>query len=89
QRDTANPIDLVTPVVGLAELDELIRGARRVHVSPAVEEYAVWLAAATRSHPELRLGASPRATLALVRAAKVWAALDTRTFVIPDDVATL
>jgi MoxR-like ATPase len=40
QRDTANPIDLVTPVVGLAELDELIRWARRVHVSPAVEEYA-------------------------------------------------
>ncbi|KJL40040.1 ATPase family associated with various cellular activities (AAA) [Microbacterium ginsengisoli] len=89
QRDTANPIDLVTPVVGLAELDELIRWARRVHVSPAVEEYAVSLAAATRSHPELRFGASPRATLALVRAAKVWAALDTRTFVIPDDVATL
>lgn len=68
---------------------ELVAWARRTHVSPAVEEYAVALAHATRVHPDLRLGASPRATLQLVRAAKVWAALDGRSFVIPDDVASL
>ena len=60
-----------------------------MHVSPAIEEYAVALSQATRTHPDLRLGASPRATLQLVRAAKVWAALDGRAFVIPDDIAAL
>jgi MoxR-like ATPase len=75
--------------VGADRVRQLIAWARGVHVSPAVEEYAVGLARATRAHPEIRLGASPRATLQLVRAAKVWAALDGREFVIPDDVATL
>ncbi|WP_336631081.1 MULTISPECIES: AAA family ATPase [unclassified Microbacterium] len=89
QRDTANPLDGLVPVLGTADVRALIAWARAVHVSPAVEEYAVGLARATRDHPEVRLGASPRATLQLVRAAKVWAALDGREFVIPDDVATL
>lgn len=89
QRDTVNPLDAVTAVVGAAGVAELIRWARGVHVSPAIEEYAVGLARATRQHADLRLGASPRATLQLVRAAKVWAALEGREFVIPDDIATL
>jgi MoxR-like ATPase len=67
----------------------MIGWARSVHVSPAVEEYAVALAQATRNDPSLHLGASPRATLQLVRAAKVLAALDGREFVIPDDLAAL
>ena len=57
-----------------------------MHASAAVEEYAVAIVRATREHPDLRLGASPRATLQLVRAAKVRAALDGRRFVLPDDV---
>jgi len=89
QRDAANPLDVITPVIDAARVAELIAWARAVHVSPAVEEYAVALARATRAHPDIRLGASPRATLQLVRAAKVWAALDAREFVIPDDIATL
>ncbi|MDQ1130830.1 MoxR family ATPase [Microbacterium sp. SORGH_AS_0888] len=89
QRETANPLADLRPVVSAAEVSGLIAWARGIHVSPAVEEYAVALAQATRTHPELRLGASPRATLQLVRAAKVQAALDGRTFVIPDDVARL
>ena len=68
---------------------QLIAWARAVHVAPTIEEYAVALAQATRTHPDLRLGASPRATLQLVRAAKVWAALDGRGFVIPDDITAL
>jgi MoxR-like ATPase len=60
-----------------------------VHVAPAIEEYTVALAQATRTDPNLHLGASPRATLQLIRAAKVWAALDGRDFVIPDDVTAL
>jgi len=89
QRDTENPLAAVRPVVTVEEVSELIRFARAVHVAPVMEEYAVALAQATRVHPDLRLGASPRATLQLVRAAKVWAALDGRDFVIPDDVTAL
>lgn len=89
QRETENPLSALTPVLDAARAAELIAWARRIHVSPAVEQYAVALAHATRTEPELRLGASPRATLQLVRAAKVRAALDGRPFVIPDDIASL
>ncbi len=89
QRDAENPLDGIEPVVSAADVGALIAWARGVHVAPAIEDYAVALAQATRSNPELRLGASPRATLQLVRAAKVWAALQGRDFVIPDDIAAL
>ncbi|WP_188712958.1 AAA family ATPase [Microbacterium faecale] len=89
QRDTHNPLTDVRPVVTLDEVAGLVAYAHRVHVSPLVERYAVTLAHATRSHPDLRLGASPRATLQLVRAAKATAALAGRDFVIPDDVSSL
>ena len=86
QRDTVNPLDALSPVVTSAQVTELIAWARAVHVAPPIEDYAVALSHATRTHSDLRLGASPRATLQLVRAAKVWAALDGRGFVIPDDI---
>ena len=89
QRDAINPLDDLVPVVSAAEVAELVSWARAVHVAPTIEDYAVALANATRTHPDLRLGASPRATLQLVRAAKVWAALDGRGFVIPDDITAL
>jgi MoxR-like ATPase len=60
-----------------------------VHVSTAVQRYAVALAAATRRTSELSLGASPRATLHLIRAAKASAAIAGRDYVLPDDVHTL
>ncbi|HLT67619.1 MAG TPA: MoxR family ATPase [Microbacterium sp.] len=89
QRDTANPLAELRPVIDLDGVSRLIDFVRRVHISPVVERYAVLLAQATRSHDALRLGASPRATLQLVRAAKARAALQGRSFVIPDDVASL
>ncbi|WEG10622.1 MoxR family ATPase [Microbacterium horticulturae] len=89
ERDTANPLSAIRAVTDAGSVRALIAWARRVHVSAAVEQYAVALAQATRVHPDLRLGASPRATLQLVRAAKVWAALDGRAFVIPDDISAL
>nr|WP_274638518.1 MoxR family ATPase [Microbacterium bovistercoris] len=89
ERDTANPLAAISPVVDAHRVRELIAWARRVHVSAPIEQYAVALAHATRTHPDLRLGASPRATLQLVRAAKVCAALDARAFVIPDDISAL
>ena len=62
---------------------------RLIHVAEAVRQYAVDLANATRQHADIRLGASPRATLHLVRAAKAAAALDDRDHVLPDDIQTL
>ena len=67
----------------------MIAEARAVHVSAAVEQYIVDIVQATRVDAELRLGASPRATLQLVRAAKARAAVHGRDFVLPDDVDVL
>ncbi|GAA1852779.1 MoxR family ATPase [Microbacterium koreense] len=89
QRERVNPLDAIAPVASSEHVAEMITWVRSVHVAPAIEEYAVSLAHATRVHADLRLGASPRATLQLVRAAKVRAALDGRTFVIPDDLTQL
>ena len=62
---------------------------RRVHVSDAVADYIVELADRTRNHSQLVMGASPRATRGLYRAAKAWAAMEGRDFVTPDDVKAL
>ena len=88
-RDAGNPMDAVRPVVSLDAVRELIAFARGVYVSEPVERYIVELVHATRVHPDVRLGASPRATLQLVRASKARAALDGRDFVLPDDVDAL
>src|SRR5438046_1098596 len=83
------PIDDLEPVADAAELVQLIDVVKRVHVSAAVGRYAVALVSATRTSPDLRLGASPRATLHMLRAAKAAAALDDRDYVLPDDVQKL
>ncbi len=88
-RDTASPLDELKPVVSSAELRAMIDVARAVFASPSVEQYAVAIAQSTRVDRDLRLGASPRATLQLVRAAKARAALDGREFVLPDDIDAL
>ncbi|MBH0008902.1 MoxR family ATPase [Salinibacterium sp. SWN1162] len=88
-RELTSPLDALEAVVSVEELRELIAAVRRVYVSTAVEEYAVAIAQATRRDPEVRLGASPRATLHLVRAAKARAAIDGRDFVLPDDIDAL
>ena len=85
----ANPLDDLEPVADAAEISKLIDIVGQVHVSEAVQRYAVAISTATRSSPELMLGASPRATLHLVRAAKASAALSGRDYVIPDDVQGL
>lgn len=89
QRETSNPLSAIVPVTDAATVEQLIAWARRVHVAESLEEYAVALAQATRMDPSLHLGASPRATLQLVRAAKAAAAVDGRDFVVPDDLADL
>ena len=85
----SSPLDRLVPVANATELRALTHAVRNVHLSEPVRRYAVNLVAATRTHPGLRLGASPRATLHLVRACRAYAALDGRDYVIPDDVQAL
>ena len=88
-RESGSPLEALQSVVNIDRLRGMIATVRSVFVSPAVEQYAVAIASATRVDPDLRLGASPRATLHLIRASKARAALDGRDFVLPDDVDKL
>ncbi|MEE3127642.1 MAG: MoxR family ATPase, partial [Actinomycetota bacterium] len=83
------PLDDLEPVTDAAELRKLIAIVGQVYVSEPVQRYAVAISAATRRSSDLALGASPRATLHLVRAAKAYAAMAGRDYVLPDDVAAL
>ena len=85
----ADPLDDLRPVSDADEIRALVGAVRGVYVSDAIKAYAVDLAEATRQATELRLGASPRATLQLLRSAKSWAALAGRDYVIPDDLQHL
>ncbi|MGN6689279.1 MAG: AAA family ATPase [Actinomycetales bacterium] len=84
-----SPLDDLEPVATATEIARAIAAVRTVHVSDEVRRYAVDLATATRTSPELRLGASPRATLQLVRAGRARAALAGRDYVLPDDLQQL
>jgi MoxR-like ATPase len=86
---SSSPLDTLEPVAGSEDIKDLIVAVRSVHVAAALRQYVISLIAATRAAPELRLGASPRASLHLLRASRAWAALDGRDFVIPDDVQAL
>jgi MoxR-like ATPase len=85
----AEPLDSLQPVTDGEQIARLVRTVHSVHVSESVKEYAVMLVGATRRSQELRLGASPRSTLHLIRAARAAAALDTREYVLPDDLQRL
>ena len=84
-----DPIEDLEPVADAPEVRKLIEVVRGIHVSVEVRRYVVDLLTATRTHTELRLGASPRAGLQLLRAARASAALDGRDYVLPDDVQAL
>jgi MoxR-like ATPase len=82
----AHPIEALEQVVDGERMPELQRQVRQVHVVESVRRYILNLVHATRDHPALALGASPRGSLALFRAAQALAALRGRDFVIPDDI---
>jgi MoxR-like ATPase len=86
---SSSPLEALEPVAQAEDMRDLITAVRKVHMADALKQYVIRLAAATRSSPELRLGASPRAALHLLRASRACAALDGRDFVIPDDVQSL
>ena len=86
---TSSPLEEIEPVADARAVAEMIAQARRVHVAPAVRRYIVELVDATRRHGDLYLGASPRASIMLLRAARALAASRERDYVVPDDVKEL
>ena len=88
-RHTENPLNRISSVVDLDQLQEMIREANEVEVQDSVYEYVTRLTQATREHPMIQLGVSPRGALAVCRMAKAYAYLHGRDFVIPEDVAAV
>jgi MoxR-like ATPase len=84
-----HPLDALTACVSLEEVLALRRGVRRIRVSDEVKRYAVDLVRATRTAPGVQLGASPRASLALIGAAQALALFDGQDFVAPEHVQEL
>ena len=88
-RHRENPLDKIRAVVDRNELQRLIREASEVHVMDCIYEYVTKLTQATREHPMIALGVSPRGALAVCRMAKAYAYLHGRDFVVPEDVAAV
>lgn len=88
-QETSDPLDSLHSVTDAAQVKSLIETTRRLFAAPAVKRYVVDLVTATREDQGLRLGASPRAAIQLLRAAKSLAAMDGRDHVLPDDVQQL
>ena len=84
-----DPLDDLVSVSDAARVRGMISTVRAVHVSEAVKNYAIMLVTATRESTDLRLGASPRATLQLLRTSKAISALEGRDYVLPDDLQSL
>ncbi|WP_395245234.1 AAA family ATPase [Agromyces sp. MMS24-K17] len=85
-RDRSSVISPVVTTTAIAEMADLVA---EVHVDPAVLRFTAQLAEATRTDRQARLGVSVRGSLAMIRAAKVWAAAEGRTYVLPDDIKAL
>jgi MoxR-like ATPase len=83
------PMEHVQRITNPEMLLEMQEEVRAISISPALTSYIVALVQATRTHPMLRMGASPRASRALYRAGKAWAAMEGRNFVTPDDIQTI
>ncbi len=84
--NSVNPMDEMIPVASGEDIAEAQRRVKEVYVDPVLSNYVVRLSQATRSHDDVELGASPRATLGLYRCSQAFAAIRGRGYVTPDDV---
>jgi MoxR-like ATPase len=84
-----HPIDQLQPVVSLSEIEEVQARVRETRVEEVVIDYAVQIVGATRSHPDLSLGAGPRGSLGLTRVAQARALIQGRDYVLPDDIKAI
>src|SRR6185503_3697278 len=82
----SHPIDMLEAVTTPSELEACQRAVRDVFVEDKVRNYMLQLVHRTRAHDDVRLGGSPRASLAIYRASQALAAVRGRNFVLPDDV---
>ena len=89
RKQQANLLDLVAPVLDHRGLEQMCNEVDQVHVHPDLYEYIVSLVGATRKHPDILLGASPRASLALVSLSKALAYLHGRDYITPSDITSL
>lgn len=85
----SDPADEVEPVMTAEELAECIDDVQRVHFSESLCTYIAELSRATRVHPAVELGASPRASIALMQASRAYAYIRGRDYVVPEDIARL
>lgn len=88
-RDTGHPSDALSQVASIEDIISLQRQAERIHADEAVGDYLVRIVRGTREHESVQLGASPRAAVSLMRAAKARALVEQREYIIPDDVKQL
>jgi MoxR-like ATPase len=86
---SGHPLDSLKAVTNIEQIRILQAAANNVHLSDAVSDYIVQIVRRTREHPDVFLGASPRATLALANAAKAYALIEQREYVLPDDIKHL
>jgi MoxR-like ATPase len=86
---TTSGVDELSPVARGADIQSMVDAARQIHVAPVLKTYMVDIANSTRRHPSVAVGVSPRATLALLRAARSLAASIGREYVVPDDLKAL
>ena len=88
-RHTENPLDKIHAIVNIDELQQLIRESNEVEVDRSIYEYTTELTQATREHPMVQLGVSPRGALAVCRMAKAHAYLEGKNYMIPEDIAAV
>src|SRR5205823_13449705 len=81
-----HPLETIDQVLSSEELLRAQSASREIHPAESVKKYVVDVVTATRSHPDVYLGASPRGSLALSRAAQAYASMNGRDYVVPDDV---
>jgi len=89
EQKRTHPLEEIGEVASVDDLRSLQQGVREIYVDSTVTDYIVRLINATRTHPDVYLGASPRGSLALYRAGQAYAALHGRDYVIPDDIKAL
>ena len=86
---TFSPLDTLEAVCGREDVVAAQNAVKNIKVSALVKQYIVDIVAMTRESERIRLGVSPRGTLALMRTSQAWAALDGRDYVLPDDVKAI
>ncbi|MEG0457370.1 MAG: MoxR family ATPase [Oscillospiraceae bacterium] len=89
QRKTSDPLERVESVASAEDIIQAQMVVQSIHIDQSVSEYIINLVSKTRSHSQIELGASPRASLSLMKLAQATAFMKGRTYVIPDDVLTI